>query len=196
MRSKIGYRKEIHSEVDKEKENANLDEIQRLLQIDLSVFLFLVQEHGHDKEHALSVKKKPNNRAGLGYGVQHKFGVHPPKVGHSPHSHADANENPEGLTEAMNATGRAETHGGRQEAAENLEKIAKQGTQRTCSKKHNGANVEGDHGKRHDSEASRNRQCGQRSVLVLALPVSLAKFHFGIHSCPVPVSGTTYTEEK
>jgi hypothetical protein len=78
-----------------------------------------------------------------------------------------------------------------------LEKIAEQGSQGTCSKEHNRTDVEGDHGKRHDSEASRNRQCGQRSVPVPdSLPFSLAEFHFGVHSPQDPVSATTYTEDK
>jgi hypothetical protein len=102
--------------------------------------------------------------------VQDKFGVRPPEVGNTPDAHADANENPEGLTEAVNATSRAETHRGCQKAAENLEKIAEQRAQGTCSKEHNGTDVESDHDKRHDSEAARNRQCGQRSVLILNSP--------------------------
>jgi hypothetical protein len=163
MRTKSGSWKKIHSEVDKEKENANLDEIQRFLKIDGGVFLFLVQEDGHDEEHALCVKEKPDNRAGFGYGVQHNLGIHPPEVGYAPHSHADADKNPEGLTEAPGAMSRTETHGGCQQTAENLKEIAKQGAQRVCSKKHNGAHVEGDHGERHETEATRNRKSSQRT---------------------------------
>jgi len=86
--------------------------------------------------------------------VKHKLGIHPTEIGQPPDTHADANENPEGLAEAVNATSRTETHGGCQEATENLEKIAEQGTQRTGSKEQNGANVEGDHGKRYETEAA------------------------------------------
>src|SRR5208282_5892434 len=59
LRNALG-RQVVHSKVDQEAKNPDLDEIEKFLRFDAGIGLLLVQENGHREEHAVRVIEEAN----------------------------------------------------------------------------------------------------------------------------------------
>ncbi len=92
--------------------------------------------------------------------------VRPTQVGDSPHAHATANQHPKRLRKPRVFLASTETHGGREEAGEDLERISQNGTKERSAEIDHYESVQNDHGESEKQYRSEQRAEWRHKVLV------------------------------